>query len=104
MLQMNNASNKVNVSVIGYKGQELKIETGKIIIIELESSDVAISEVTVTAQSKATGGLTNIEDRDKASSSVKIDLMDMSSTNITSRSLLIYCPLFIIYFKKIQII
>ena len=83
-LQLKNSSNSVKVSVIGYNTQEIKIDPNKAITIELESSDVAISEVTITAQSKTYGGLTNIDDRDKASSSVKVDLMEMKNEGILS--------------------
>lgn len=84
VLQLKNYSNNIKVSVIGYKAQDVKVEPGKAIIVELESSDVEISEVTVIAQSKTYGGLTNIEDRDKASSSVKVDLMEMKNEGILS--------------------
>jgi len=77
VLEMNDPGNVVRVSVIGYKSQEIEVDPTKNIMVELEASDVALGEVTVTAESKSTGGLTNIEDRDKASSSVKVDLMDM---------------------------
>lgn len=83
-LQLKNTSNMVKVSVIGYKAQEIKPEPGKTISVELEPSDIALSEVTVSAQAKTTGGLTNIDDRDKASSSVKVDLMEMKDGGILS--------------------
>ena len=83
-LQLKNPSNSVKVSVIGYKAQEIKVESNKVIVVELESSDIAISEIVVTAESRSYGGLTNIEDRDKASSSVKVDLMEMRDEGILS--------------------
>ena len=84
VLEMNDPGNVVRVSVIGYKSQEIEVDPTKNIMIELEASDVALGEVTVTAESKSTGGLTNIEDRDKASSSVKVDLMDMQDVGMIS--------------------
>lgn len=84
LLQIVNPSNKVTVSVIGYKLQEINVNTTKVITVELESSDVALDEVTITAKAKTTGGLTNIEDRDKASSSVKVDLIDMRDAGVVS--------------------
>ena len=53
-------------------------------MVELESDDVAIGEVKVVAEARSTTGLTNIADRDKAASSVKIDLMEMQDAGITS--------------------
>jgi len=84
LLQMNNPKNTVKVSVIGYKTQTIAIDPSKIISVVLEPSDVALDEVTITAKAKTTGGLINIEDRDKASSSVKVDLMDMKDAGIVS--------------------
>jgi len=67
-LQLTSSSNKVRLSVIGYKTKEINIDPTKSIIVELESSDIAINEVTITAASRTSSGLTNIDDRDKASS------------------------------------
>ncbi len=84
VLQMNDPSNTVKVSVIGYKAQEIPVDPSKPIIVELESSDVALGEVTVTAEAKSSSSLTNIEERDKTSSSVKVDLMDMQDVGVIS--------------------
>lgn len=84
VLQMNNASNTVKVSVIGYKPQTIPVDPSKTIMVELESSDVALGEVVVTAEAKTTGGLTNIADRDKTGSSVKVDLMEMQDAGVLS--------------------
>jgi TonB-linked SusC/RagA family outer membrane protein len=84
ILQMVNPSNTVRVSVIGYKTKKIEVDPSKILVIELESSDVALGEVTVTAEAKSFGSLTNIDDRDKASSSVKVDLMDMQDAGVIS--------------------
>jgi TonB-linked SusC/RagA family outer membrane protein len=84
VLTIKDQKNIVKVSVIGYKAQEIKPETGKSIMVELVSEDVAIGEVKVVAESRAQNSLTNIADRDKASASVKIDLLDMQDAGITS--------------------
>jgi len=84
VLELNDPSNTVRVSVIGYKPQEIPVDPSKSIMVELESSDVEIGEVTVTAESKASNSLTNIEERDKTSSSVKVDLMDMQDAGVLS--------------------
>ena len=84
VLSMKDPANIVKISVIGYKSQEIKIETNNLIIVELISDDIAIGEVKVVAEAKSTSGLTNIADRDKAGASVKIDLMDMQDAGITS--------------------
>lgn len=84
VLTMKDPSNSVKVSVIGYKTQEIKVEPNKTIMVELISEDVAIGEVKVVAEAKSSNSLTNIDDRDKASSSVKIDLMDMQDAGVLS--------------------
>ena len=84
VLQMRDPSNVVKISVIGYKPQEIEVDPSKSIMVELFSDDVAIGEVVVRAEAKSSTSLTNIEDRDKASSSVKIDLMDMQDAGVLS--------------------
>ena len=84
VLEMRNAQNIVKVSVIGYKQQEIKVDPNKSIMVELLSDDVAIGEVKIIAEAKSSNSLTNIEDRDRASSSVKVDLMDMQDAGVLS--------------------
>lgn len=84
VLTMKDPANIVKVSVIGYKAQEIKVDPTKTIMVELASDDVTIGEVKVVAEARTSGGLTNIAERDKAGSSVKIDLMDMQDAGITS--------------------
>lgn len=84
ILEVSNPAHPVKVSVIGYKTVDVEIVTTKTIMIELESSDVALGEVTVVAETKAGNSLTNIADRDRASSSVKIDLMEMQDVGVVS--------------------
>ena len=84
VLQMLDPTNIVKISVIGYKAQEIEVDPNKSIMVVLQSDDVALGEVTITAEAKSTNSLTNIDDRDKASSSVKIDLMDMQDAGVLS--------------------
>lgn len=84
VLTMKDKTNIVKVSVIGYKAQEVKVEPGKSVMVELTSDDVAIGEVKVVAEAKSGNSLSNIADRDKASASVKIDLMQMQDAGISS--------------------
>ena len=74
----------LRISVIGYHGRDIKPVANKPMSIELESSDIQIDAVTITAERKGGSGLTNLEDRDKASSSVKIDLIEMQEVGVTS--------------------
>jgi TonB-linked SusC/RagA family outer membrane protein len=82
--KMKNASNKLQVSVIGYTTSEVRPEFGKPMSIQLVSTDIEIEAVTVKGEGKSSAGLTNIDDRDKASSSVKLDLIAMQEVGVTS--------------------
>lgn len=84
VLTMKDPANVVKVSVIGYKQQTITVDPNKVIMVELSSDDVAIGEVQVVGQAKSANSLTNIDDRDKASSSVKIDLMSMQDAGVLS--------------------
>lgn len=82
--QMKNPENTMKVSVIGYTTKTFKPNPLKAVVIELVSSDIELDQVTVTAKAKSDNSLTNIDDRDRASSSVKVDLMEMRDAGITS--------------------
>jgi TonB-linked SusC/RagA family outer membrane protein len=82
--EMKNPLNTLKATVIGYQTKPFKPTAGKAIVIELVSSDIELDAVTVTAKAKSDNQLTNIEDRDNASSRVKIDLMEMKDQGITS--------------------
>ncbi|MGE5395783.1 MAG: SusC/RagA family TonB-linked outer membrane protein [Candidatus Saccharibacteria bacterium] len=82
--QMKNPANTMKVTVIGYQTKTFKPSPGKSVVIELVSSDFELDQVTVTAKTKSSNSLTNIDERDNASSRVKVDLMDMKDGGITS--------------------
>ncbi len=82
--EMQNPSNTVRVSVIGYKAKIIEVDPNKSIIVELDSEDVEIEEVQVVAKAKTSTTLTNLDDRDRASSSVRIELMDMQDAGMLS--------------------
>jgi TonB-linked SusC/RagA family outer membrane protein len=81
---MDDPSNSLRVSIIGYNTKTLKPEFDTSMKIEIVSSDVEIEAVTVTAERRSSSGLTNIQERDKASSSVKVDLAEMQEVGVTS--------------------
>lgn len=82
--EMKNPQNTLKVTVIGYQTKPFKPTPGKAVVIELVSSDIELDAVTITAKTKSDNQLTNIDDRDNASSRVKIDLMEMKDQGITS--------------------
>ncbi|MDA3928964.1 MAG: SusC/RagA family TonB-linked outer membrane protein [Prolixibacteraceae bacterium] len=81
---MKDGTHMLRVSVIGYHGKDLKAQANKPMSIALESSDIEIDAVIVTAERSSGSSLTNIDERDKASSSVKIDLIEMKDEGVTS--------------------
>lgn len=81
---MKNTGNMLRVSVIGYQPLETKPEFNKAMNIKLVSSDIQLDAVTVTAERQQSSGLTNVDERDKASASVKIELAEMQEVGITS--------------------
>ncbi len=84
ILEMKDLSHKVRVSVIGYETLEITPDPGTVMSIELAPSNVELEEVTITAKAESRFSLTNIEERDKASSSVKVDLIDMQDSGVLS--------------------
>jgi len=82
--EMKNPANSMKATVIGYQTKPFKPTPGKSVIIELVSSDIELGSVTITAKAKSDNQLTNIDERDNASSRVKIDLMEMKNEGITS--------------------
>lgn len=84
ILQMKDPDNNVSVSFIGYSSYEIKDKTRETHIIELQPEAMEMEEVVVTAQRKNNYSLTNIDDRDKASSTVKVDLSDTHDLGVTS--------------------
>jgi len=86
VLEMANASNTVKISVIGYETKEVPTNTAGQILIKLDPANLQIEEVTVTAEAKSDYSLTNIADRDNATSTVKVDLIDMQDEGVLSAS------------------
>jgi TonB-linked SusC/RagA family outer membrane protein len=84
ILELSNSAHDVKVSFIGYKMQEIEKNPSKTVIIELEPSDFELDEVVIVAEAKDQNSLTNIADRDRASSSVKVDLIEMRDMGTTS--------------------
>lgn len=82
--QLTDPSNKIVIKNIGYKAHVLKLDFSKSVTIELVSDDIALDEVVIKGELKSAAGLTNIEERDKATSSVKLDLLESYDGGITS--------------------
>lgn len=82
--QMQDASNKIRASVIGYKTTDIQIVPNQVIRIEMSPEDFQIEEVQIVAEARSATSLTNIADRDKATSSVKVDLADMQDAAVSS--------------------
>ncbi len=86
VLEMKDKSHILKVSVIGYETKEVDVITTGAMTIQLATSSTEIEEVTVTASQKSNVSLTNIADRDIASSTVKVDLSEMKDIGVLSAS------------------
>lgn len=84
VLEMKDPSNTVKVSVIGYKTHEITQRGSAQLMIELDPTALDLEEVTITAKAVSNTGLTNIAERDKTSSSVRVDMMEMADAGILS--------------------
>lgn len=82
--QMKDPADKMKVSVIGYQTKEFKPNPLKSVVIELTSMNVELNQVVITGKVKSDNTLTNIEYRDRAGSSTKVDLIDMKDGGVTS--------------------
>jgi hypothetical protein len=84
VLEMKDRANIVKVSVIGYRTQEIRVDPSRQMIIELSQVTVALEEVSVTATTKSSSSLLNIDDRDNTSATVKVDLIDIKDAGVLS--------------------
>ena len=83
-LEMKNIDHIVKVSVIGYETKEIEPDPSKPMTIELAQSNMELEEVVVTAKAKSDHSLTNIAERDNASSTVKVDMIEMQDAGVLS--------------------
>jgi TonB-linked SusC/RagA family outer membrane protein len=86
ILEMKNIKNIIKISLIGYENKEVIPDPTKPMTIELSVSNFELDAVVVSATAKSNHSLTNIDERDNASSTVKIDLLDMKEMGVSSAS------------------
>ncbi len=84
VLEMKSLDNILRISVIGYETKEIPSDPSRVLSIQLDPSNVELEEVTITAKAQSKFSLTNIDERDNASSTVKVDLIDMQDSGILS--------------------
>jgi TonB-linked SusC/RagA family outer membrane protein len=84
ILEVKSLANVVKISLIGYETKEIKPDPTKPMQIQLAVSNMELEEVVVSAKQKSSHSLTNIDERDNASSTVKIDLSDMKEIGVVS--------------------
>ncbi|HEX2395036.1 MAG TPA: hypothetical protein VHI78_06785, partial [Bacteroidales bacterium] len=76
VLTVTNPQNVVRVVMIGYNTKTISTLTTSNMIIELDPKVNQVAEVVVTARKRQELSLMNIDDRDVASASTKIDMTD----------------------------
>jgi TonB-linked SusC/RagA family outer membrane protein len=84
VLQMKNPNDVVKVVMIGYITKIITPGGASNMTIVLETNKVQLTEVVVTARKKEENSLTNIDDRDVASSRVKISMAEMKDEGVIS--------------------
>jgi TonB-linked SusC/RagA family outer membrane protein len=84
VLQMRNPGNTVRISVIGYEMQEISPDFSSPMTIYLRPATLQFEEVTVTARARDHTRLTNIDERDDASSTVRVDMAEMQGAGFIS--------------------
>jgi TonB-linked SusC/RagA family outer membrane protein len=84
VLQMNNPSNTVRVSMVGYEMKEIIPDFANPVTIEIRSATLEFDEVTVTARARDFSRLTNVDERDDASSSVRITMEELGDGGFVS--------------------
>jgi TonB-linked SusC/RagA family outer membrane protein len=86
VLEMKDVNNALKVVMIGYVTRIITPGAAGNLTIYLEPSKITLGEVVVTARKKEENSLTNIEDRDVASSRVKISMAEMKDEGVISAS------------------
>lgn len=84
LLKLKDPANIVKVVMIGYNTKTIPSSAASNITIELVPTTRQVGEVVVTARKREELSLTNIDDRDVASSRVKVDMEEMRESGALS--------------------
>jgi TonB-linked SusC/RagA family outer membrane protein len=86
VLELKNRDHTIKVVMMGYKTKIIFPGSASSLTVELEPSNIQLGEVVVTARKKEELSLTNIEERDFASSRVKVDMAEMKESGAITAS------------------
>jgi len=81
-IKISSADSRLQYSFIGYKNVTESIDGRTTINIEFENSAIALEDVVIVAQ--VTDPLTGINERDRATSAVKVDMTEIKNISVTS--------------------
>lgn len=84
VLELKDRDHTIKVVMMGYKTKIIIPGSASSVTVELEPSNIQLGEVVVVARKKEEISLTNIEERDFASSRVKVDMVEMKETGVIS--------------------
>ncbi len=85
VLELKDATHVVKISIIGYFSKTISVDPSKSIVVDLDPSTTALQEVKVLGRKKVEmPSLTNLEDRDNASATVKVDLGELKESGVLS--------------------
>ena len=83
-IEIKDSNELLSVSYIGYKTQQVEVKNRIIIDIELESEAIDIAEIVVIGTRSTSDPLSNIAERDRSSSTAKIDMTELLASGTTS--------------------
>lgn len=84
-LKISNVSNKITISILGYKPRVLDIGSRRLFNINLESNSNMLTDVTVVARVQSNNGSgMNVDKRDQTTSSVTLNAKDVEELQATT--------------------
>jgi len=83
-IQVTGNNSKIKFTFIGYKPEEISVNSRTVIDVAMSPEIVELSSVSITAERRSMDPLTNISERDRTGSSVKLEMTQMIESGITS--------------------
>ena len=83
-IRVKSPNNKLSISTIGYRTQNIAINGRQTIKIKLSSTSEELKEIVLTSKKASDNGLMKIADRDRTTSAVSINAADLANTQAAS--------------------
>jgi len=82
--EVTNSSAKLVFSYVGYKSQEINLAGRSTLNVALEGDIVQLEGVVIVADQAYTDPITNVSERDRTGSSVKLEILESTTAGVTS--------------------